>query len=113
MFFRIVDTKIRVSDIVSYKVRGRLFCIYDRNLPLVLEIEYKDPRMDIELAPIMGSSGYNVMFRETYKPTSTLGVRLDKSEADKQVKKLERLMWIQEQEELKVEKQLLKKYRHK
>jgi hypothetical protein len=109
MFFRILDTKIKVSDIVSYKVRKRWFCIRDRDLPLVLDIEYKDPRMGFEVAPILGK-GIAVLLSKTYKPTSRLGIRLGKSEADEKVEQLEHLMWIQEQEELKKEKQLLKKY---
>lgn len=110
MFYRISNKKFRVKEITNYWKSERHFCIFDKQLPFEFNIEYKNPHAKDELVLIAGTFGVGFGFGSKYYPTSIFKIRMTESDCNAEIKKIDKLVYILEQEELKKEKILLSKY---
>lgn len=110
LYYRILQRKIPVGDIVGYSKRKRLFCIFDRDLPYELNIEYNDPHTEITYNPVFGGKTMQWSVTNTYYPTRTLVYRMTEYRCDREIESIDNLKEILNKEENEIERIIMDRY---
>ena len=66
MNYKVLGKIYKIGKILNVSKRERIFCIFDKECPWELSVEYHSPHTEHDIVPIFGK-GSSVLSREYYK----------------------------------------------
>ena len=108
LFHKMGKRSYCVNDIVSIDCRKRLFCVFDRDKPWKVVVEYEDPHTSWDVG-FLALGRYGILLHDTYKPTSVDVIRMSKVRAEGAIGRVRFLKDVIAKEEARLEKSFLER----